>query len=140
MQNKLKDLPKMTLAEIKDKERLNLKFEIECLRDQIRIDMKDYQLLNSDDNNGNYYFPIINLDSTYCWFENYLKQKIKDNLTKLEKLIIKQNTQELEVEQSEKLHRNCCLCNKELNKDNRCYDNTNLCKHCVQAWEKMSNE
>ena len=52
---------------------------IRNLREEIRQDMRDYQLLCSDDNNGNYYFPLINelsdhdvigfsftLESKYC--------------------------------------------------------------------------
>ncbi len=39
-----------------------------------------------------------------------------------------------------KLTGNCCRCNEELNKDNRCYDNPNLCEYCGHVWGKMSNE
>ena len=72
---------------------------IRNLREEIRQDMRDYQLLCSDDNNRNYYFPLINelsdhdvigfsftLESKYCWFYDHLKQKIKDNLIKLKEI------------------------------------------------------
>lgn len=40
----------------------------------------------------------------------------------------------------EKLRRNCWRCNEKLNKDNRNYDDPNLCEYCGHVWEKMSNE
>lgn len=90
-------------------ERFNLEYEIEHLRNLIRIDMRDYQLLCSDDNEGNSYFPRTNelyynnpigfintLEHSYYWYADHLKTEIVNKISKLEKLIIKQNTQENE--------------------------------------------
>jgi len=65
---------------------------IRNLREEIRQDMRDYQLLCSDDNNGNYYFPLLKESCEHhCWFYDYLKQKIKDNLIKLKELMEDKN-------------------------------------------------
>jgi len=77
---------------------------IRNLREEIRQDMRDYQLLCSDDNNGDYYFPLSNelsdhdvigfslsFESKYGWFSDYLKQKINDNLIKLKELVEQNN-------------------------------------------------
>ena len=65
---------------------------IRNLREEIRQDMRDYQLLCSDDNNGNYYFPLLKgLCEHHCWFYDYLKQRIKDNLIKLKELMEDKN-------------------------------------------------
>jgi hypothetical protein len=61
---------------------------IRNLREEIRQDMRDYQMLCSDDHEGDPYFPFIN---AYCWFRDYLKQKINDNLIKLKELVEQNN-------------------------------------------------
>ena len=66
---------------------------IRNLREEIRQDMRDYQLLHSDDNEGTGYFSSFSTIkySTFSWFNNYLEQKINDNLIKLKELVEQDN-------------------------------------------------
>ena len=74
------------------------------LRAEIRQDMEDYQLLCSNDNNGDRYFPLLkerrdsdpiwyslNIASKYTWFTDYLETQIHNNLSKLKELVEKNN-------------------------------------------------
>lgn len=95
MQTKLINESTMQRHFVDDKLR-NLEYEIEHLRNLIRIDMRDYQLLCSDDNNGNFYFPGIKSgfkakDSLFSWYNEYLFSEIQDNISKLKKLLEQNN-------------------------------------------------
>ena len=57
---------------------------IRMLREEIRQDMRDYQMICSDDHEGDAYFSPVVME--YRWFCDYLKQKIQDNLNKLKEL------------------------------------------------------
>lgn len=72
----------------KDQEKWEIEWEINNLRTEIRKDMRDYQLLYSEDRKGDYHFSHT---GEVYWFLLYLGSQINNNLSKLKELVEQYN-------------------------------------------------
>ena len=69
-------------------EKWEIEWEINNLRTEIRKDMRDYQLLYSEDRKGDYHFSHT---GEVYWFLFYLGSQINNNISKLKELVEQNN-------------------------------------------------